>query len=156
MALTRRLHEDLHGILHTAGVADKGLLSSVVAGDIGWMCAPKAFGAWHLNTATQGSPLEVQVMFSSVGSGLGNVGQGNYAAGNASLDAHALSRRACGAAVCSLQWPLVGGAGMGAATFAALEEAKASMVGMAGITLEQYAACLEWPLGLTWGTGLGV
>ena len=40
-----------------------------------------------------------------------------------------------------LQWPLVGGAGMGAAAFAALREQLADR-GMAGISLEEYAACL--------------
>ena len=43
---------------------------------------------------------------------------------------------------CCLQWPLVGGAGMGAAAFEAVAEKKVRIAGMAGISLEEYAACL--------------
>ena len=104
------------------------------------MYGPKSFGAWYLHCTTPTAPLDTLVLFSSVGSGLGNVGQGNYAAGNACLDTYALSQRHQGLAACSLQWPLVGGAGMGAAAFAA--SAERTIVGMAGISLEQYASCL--------------
>eukprot|EP00966_Prymnesium_polylepis_P224562 5193769-Prymnesium_polylepis.1 len=76
------------------------------------MFAPKASGAWCLHTTVSTAPLEAHVLFSSVGSGLGNVGQANYAAGNACLDAHALSARSRGTEACAVQWPLVGGAGM--------------------------------------------
>ena len=56
------------------------------------MYASKAMGGWHLQCAAATAPLEACVLFSSVGSGFGNVGQANYAAANACLDAHALSR----------------------------------------------------------------
>ena len=87
-------------------------------------------------------PVEVQILFSSVGSGLGNVGQGSYATANACLDTLAVVRRSSGTCSCSTQWPLVGGAGMGAAAFKALAVRQVSVVGMAGISLEQFASCL--------------
>ena len=96
------------------------------------------------------------MLFSSVGAGLGNIGQTNYATGNASLDAHALSVRARGSEACSLQWPLVGGAGMGAAAFSALGERKISIVGLAGISLEEYAVCIGSQLAGIRGAGLSV
>ena len=144
---------DLSGVLHAAGAGDKGLLVELVAQRVHWMYAPKALGAWYLHSTTQTAPLEARVLFSSVGSGLGNVGQGNYAAGNACLDALALSRRAHGTATCSLQWPLVGGAGMGAAAFASIAELRIAIKGMAGILLEEYAVCLAQQLSA--GRGIG-
>ena len=113
----------------------------------------------------------MHVLFSSVGSGLGDVGQSNYAAGNSCLDAYALAQsklgvlgvlgcaRVCSGALgvlttCSLQWPLIGGAGMGAATYAAVSDRQ--VVGMAGISLEQYAACIEAQLFVQHSIGQGV
>ena len=51
---------------------------------------------------------------------------------------------------------MVGGAGMGAEGFAELRGRELSMVGMAGITLEQYASCLGAQLPAAHGVGLGV
>ena len=102
------------GLLHAAGVGSRGLLSDIEAYRMRWVHAAKAFGAWHL-CSTVVAPLEIQVLFSSVGSGLGNVGQAAYAAGNACLDAQTLTQRAFGLIANACQWPLIGGAGMGAA-----------------------------------------
>ena len=109
--------DECAGMLHAAGLGDRGLLIELEVGRVRWMHVPKAFGAWHLHCATAVALFEARVLFSSVGSGLGNVGQASYAAANARLDAHAVSRQAHGTAACSVQWPLVGGVGMGAAAF---------------------------------------
>ena len=106
------------------------------------MYASKAMGAWYLQCTEAVDGLEMCILFSSVGSGLGNVGQANYAAGNACLDSHALSRRTRAIVACCLQWPLVGGAGMGAAAFGAMGDRQVAIAGLAGISLEEYAACL--------------
>ena len=144
------------GVLHAAGVGDKGLLAQLEGARLRWMHAAKACGAWSLHCATALTPFCARVLYSSVGSGLGNVGQANYAAANACLDAHALSRRVQGAAACSLQWPLVGGAGMGAAAFAAMGERQVAIAGLAGISLEAYAACLSGRLATCGGVALSV
>ena len=52
------------------------------------------------------------------------------------------AERARAKAACSLQWPLVDGAGMGAAAFAAMSDRYVSITGLAGISLEDYATCL--------------
>ena len=130
------------GLLHAAGVGDKGLLVELEARRLQWMHASKAAGSWHLQCASATVPLRSRVLFSSVGSGLGNVGQASYASANAYLDAHGRSRRAVGMAACSVQWPLVGGAGMGAAAFAAMCGRQVTIAGLAGISLEEYATCL--------------
>ena len=67
------------------------------------MYGPKAMGAWYLQCAAVTAPHETRILFSSVGSGLGNVGQANYAVANACLDAHASSQRARGTSACTLQ-----------------------------------------------------
>ena len=100
--------------------------------------------------------LQALILFSSVGSGLGNIGQGSYAAASASLDAAAIAARAArGATACSMQWPVVEGASMGAAGLAAMGAARGergsgssgrpvvAMAGLASIPLEAYAACLR-------------
>jgi 3-oxoacyl-(acyl-carrier-protein) synthase/acyl carrier protein len=132
----------LTGVLHAAGVGDKGLLVDLEAWRLQWAHTSKAIGAWHLHCASAYANLAACVLFSSVGSGLGNVGQASYAMANACLDAHASSQRSCGKVACSVQWPLVGGAGMGAAAFATVGERQVAIVGLAGISLEEYAACL--------------
>eukprot|EP00966_Prymnesium_polylepis_P328900 7384671-Prymnesium_polylepis.1 len=100
------------------------------------MHASKALGARQLRCSAAGLVLEARVLYSSVASGLGNVGQASYAAANGCLDAHAVAERANGVVACSVQWPLVGGAGMGAAAFAELGRRQVTIVGFAGIELE--------------------
>ena len=111
-------------------VGDKGLLADLEASRMSWMLLAKVVAASTLHC-------------SSLVAGLGNVGQANYATGNSSLDISASLQRAVGVVSCSLQWPLVGGAGMGAAAAAALHGRGAAVAGMAMISLEQYAACLD-------------
>ena len=142
------------GILHAAGAADAGLLNEVTTAGLQWMHASKAVGASHLRAVHAALPLAVRVLFSSVGSGLANVGQSSYASANACLDAEAISQRSLGRVSLSLQWPMVGGAGMGAAGFAVLSSRGLSMVGMAGIDLEQYATCLSVQLSMTHSVGV--
>ena len=86
------------------------------------------------------------LLFSSIASAIGNVGQACYAAANASLDSLTAYRTALGAVSCGLQLPFVAGAGMGQAGLdagpAVSLDQLAKVRGMAPISLEQYAACL--------------
>lgn len=127
------------GVLHAAGVGAKGLLMDVEARKMQWTHASKASGAWHLKCTTPTTSLDACILFSSVGSGLGNVGQAAYAAANACLDAWALSHRGQGQTACSIQWPLVRSSGMGLAAFPAGSERLVAVAGMASISLEDYA-----------------
>jgi hypothetical protein len=83
-----------------------------------------------------------------VGSGLGNVGQANnaaanYAAANASLDSHARLHRSARRGGVQPAVPARWRRRHVAAAFAALAEHQVSITSMAGITLEEYAACLS-------------
>ncbi|PKX91350.1 type I polyketide synthase [Aspergillus novofumigatus IBT 16806] len=55
--------------------------------------APKVRGTLNLHEATQESPLDFFVLFSSISGVIGQVGQANYAAGNTFLDAFCQYRR---------------------------------------------------------------
>ena len=98
----------LTGVLHAAGAGNKVPLVELAMQRGQWMHVSKAAGVWYLDCTAVASSLERRVLFSSVGSSLGNVGQANYAAANACLDAHALSQRAHGVPACSLQCPVMG------------------------------------------------
>ncbi len=110
----------LRGIVHAAGVNDDGVLTQQTWERFAAVAAPKAIGAWNLHTLTQarGDSLDFFVMFSSIASVLGSVGQGNYAAANASLDALAHLRQAQGLPALSVNWGPWSEAGM----FAVLSE----------------------------------
>ena len=134
------------GLLHAAGIGDKGLLRDVSEPRIGSVFAPKAMGAFHqLSTATA-HPIAALVMFSSVAAGLGQVGQGIYAAANAHLDSLTLHLRIGRVAARSLQLPYIRGAGMGAAH---IDEVTGTggrggvFRGLGALALDDYAACLH-------------
>jgi acyl carrier protein len=75
---------------------------------------PKLAGAANLAAATEGAALDFLVLFSAGASWLGNPGQSNYAAANATLDALAQSLAARGRAATSIVWGRWAGGGMAA------------------------------------------
>src|SRR5262249_38081255 len=94
----------LRGIIHAAGVIDDGLLLQQDWQRFTRVMAPKIDGAWNLHTLTRGQRLDFFVMFSSMASVMGSIGQGSYAAANAFLDGRAACRRADGLAGLSINW----------------------------------------------------
>ena len=129
--------EPLGGVLHAAGVLRDRLVANASASDLHTVFGPKAGGAWHLHNATAMQPLDMMVYYSSVTACHGTIGQMSYAAANTYMDSLARCRHECGAAARSLQFPLVGGMGMGAATFNTEQISK-----LESFTLDEYAACL--------------
>jgi len=104
----------LRGVIHAAGVLADGVLAEMTLDQLDRAMLPKVTGTWNLHLATLELPLDFFVMFSSVASVLGSPGQGNYAAGNALLDALASARRAMGLPATAINWGPWAGSGMAA------------------------------------------
>jgi acyl carrier protein len=66
--------------------------------------SPKVVGAWNLHRATLDRQLDYFVMFSSLASWAGSIGQGNYAAANAFLDSLAQYRSAHKLPALTVNW----------------------------------------------------
>lgn len=94
----------IRGIIHSAGVLDDGVLLQQSWPRFRRVMAPKVDGAWHLHEQTQGLELDFFVVFSSLASMLGSLGQSNYAAANAFMDALMAHRRAQGLPGLSVGW----------------------------------------------------
>ncbi len=94
----------LCAVFHIAGVVDDGTLASLDRSRLAAVFAAKVEGARVLDALTAKLDLSAFVLFSSLAGVLGNPGQANYAAANATLDALAAARRARGQRATSLAW----------------------------------------------------
>ncbi len=108
----------IRGVIHAAGVLADGVLADMSLEQLDRAMLPKTVGAWNLHAIAADLPLDFFVLFSSVAAMVGSPGQGNYAAGNATLDALAHYRRSQGLPATSINWGPWAGTGMAADTFA--------------------------------------
>nr|AXL05707.1 polyketide synthase [uncultured bacterium] len=97
---------DLTGVVHTAGVADAGVIGTVTPERLAEVFAPKVDAVRHLDELTRDLDLTAFVVYSSVSGVFMGAGSGSYAAANAYLDGLIASRRAAGLPGQSLAWGL--------------------------------------------------
>ena len=91
------------GIFHAAGFLQDQMLKDMTREGLEPVLKPKIDGTLNLHNFCQ-DKLDHFVLYSSASSMLGNVGQANYSAANAFMDALAGYRRAQGLAGTSIQW----------------------------------------------------
>ncbi|WP_184669913.1 type I polyketide synthase [Saccharothrix violaceirubra] len=94
----------LDAVVHTAAVLDDALLGELTPSRVATALAVKVGGARALDELTRDRDLSAFVLFSSLAGVRGTAGQGNYAPGNAYLDALAARRRASGLPGTSVAW----------------------------------------------------
>ncbi len=138
--------------IHTAGVLDDGTIESLDGEQLARVMTPKIDGAINLHELTaEDGPVEL-ILFSSVAATVGSPGQGNYAAGNAFLDALAARRHAHGLPGVSLAWGAWDRVGGMAETLGEVDRARLQRMGIAslsdaqGLELLDLARALDRPL----------
>ncbi|QWF84521.1 3-ketoacyl-CoA thiolase [Amycolatopsis sp. CA-230715] len=94
----------LSAVVHTAAILDDALLDSLTLEQVDRVIRVKVDGAVNLHELTKDTALSAFVLFSSFAGTFGVIGQGNYAPGNAFLDALAHHRRAQGLPATSIGW----------------------------------------------------
>jgi acyl transferase domain-containing protein/acyl carrier protein len=138
--------------IHTAGVLDDGVIESLDGERLARVMTPKVDAAINLHELTAGTGLAELILFSSVAATLGTPGQGNYAAGNAFLDALAAHRRAHDLPGVSLAWGAWDRAGGMTETLSEVDRARLARIGIAslsdaqGLELFDLARGLDRPL----------
>ena len=114
----KKSHKSIQGIFHCAGVIKDNFLFRKEEKDFYDVLRPKILGTLLLDEFTQHEPLDCFILFSSMASVMGNIGQCDYATANAFMDGFARSRnnlrlhgKRSGKTV-SINWPLWAEGGM--------------------------------------------
>ncbi|MFI7894695.1 type I polyketide synthase [Streptomyces sp. CACIS-1.16CA] len=107
----------LTAVFHAAGVVDSSIVDSLTPDRVETALRAKAASALNLHRITADLDLSAFVLFSSLAGVFGSAGEGNYAPGNAFLDAFAQYRRSQGLPATSVAWGSWAGGGMAEGDF---------------------------------------
>lgn len=91
MAMARERFGTLHGVIHCAGIPGRGLLDRKTADQAAMVIATKTAALAPLRRAVEAGELETVVLYSSAVTLLGGLGESDYAAANAVMEAFAES-----------------------------------------------------------------
>lgn len=112
LAEIRDSGQPLKGILHAAMVLDDCRFSDMTKENYDRVLAPKVSGAWNLHWASQDDPVEMFILFSSIASLVGNIGQTSYVVANSFLDGFAHYRRSLGLPATTINWGVLSQSGV--------------------------------------------
>ncbi|MEM9538585.1 MAG: SDR family NAD(P)-dependent oxidoreductase [Cyanobacteria bacterium P01_E01_bin.42] len=98
----RAVFGEIHGVFHAAGIPGDGIISLKTREIAEKVMAPKLEGTRVLDRIFSDTPLDFLVLFSSISALVGGVGQADYCAANAYLDAFARER--AGKGVIAIDW----------------------------------------------------
>lgn len=132
----------LGAVIHGAADLDDGTFGSMTEERLRRVFEPKLAGAWNLHVLTAALGLDAFVTFSSIAGVFGSVGQANYAAANAFLDALSAYRRAAGLPSMSLAWGPWAEGGM-AARLSQTDQARMEANGFPLLSAEQGLKLLD-------------
>ncbi|GAB2724945.1 SDR family NAD(P)-dependent oxidoreductase [Kitasatospora kifunensis] len=138
----------LSAVVHTAGVLDDGVVTSLTSERLSAVLRPKVDAAWHLHELTAHHDLTAFVLFSSISGVMGSAGQGNYAAGNVFLDCLAQYRRSRGLAAQSLAWGAWAPSGGMTSTLSEADLQRLNSSGVPPLTAAQGLALLDAAMGV--------
>ena len=130
-------------VVHTAGVADDGVIGSLTPDRVDAVMRPKADAGWHLHQLTADADLEAFILFSSAAAVFGGSGQGNYAAANGFLDGLASYRRAAGLPATSMAWGLWAAASGISGHLTETDRARIARGGMGALGAEEGLALFD-------------
>ncbi|WP_152378747.1 SDR family NAD(P)-dependent oxidoreductase [Paenibacillus brasilensis] len=109
---------NINGIIHSAGVIRDNFIIKKTKEELKEVLAPKVTGLFNIDQASKDIDMDFLILFSSVADLMGNLGQADYAAANAFMDAYAKYRNQLVAAeqrsgqTLSILWPLWKDGGM--------------------------------------------
>ncbi|NOT89845.1 MAG: SDR family NAD(P)-dependent oxidoreductase [Lysobacter sp.] len=143
-------YRTINGIIHCAGMISDNLLAKKSTQDFRATLLPKVTGTAHLDNASRNLDLDFFVVFSSIASAMGSVGQSDYAAANGFMDHFIQYRRErvrrgerSGASV-SINWPYWqdGGMRIDATTQAVLAQSIGMQAMETGVGLSAFHDCV--------------